>query len=665
MKRNVLVTVLVLCFLAMGTAAFGRGESCSFPIILGKDYKAQITKPGTYWYMANTFDLPLAVYFSPINESDPAPEIEMDFSCTSGVYSDSIICSLFCPNEGSGVSLDMPHKPKLNKQVIEGKLYYYLSMGQAYRDLLLKAGIDYNVEVYVKVTYSTAGEMAMAPDDMFADCMDGYKFMHLGDTVRVQPEDKERHVIVPFVQWQNDSIRFVWDGEEPVTIAVASECDFDPTKITEEAVIMRKTATDEDTVKLSSAKLMYYVKFEENAGGMFYAKFYSKSAGVLKIERVPMAPPAGDAKLLKYEKPVSILAHDTLSLYAIPMSWDTATVFTTPTDYTFRMYVGLSPDFIPSTAVDSFKFDKTADGHMLGLKTAQMKELCAKALDNYLYVRFRCAAKTSVTPDIWNLSECLALTQRLEKNSELILEKNAKVSYALYYNAYKDGDLKLDWLGNGKCQAGVGDVCDFKLGSVSYDHVIDYLAISKKSSWTIDQATLASWADRVDAEGYLYIIFKPEVKGTMKIISNAPEDQDPQIILVSEILLEPTVTVLDDQNPTANIKATVLPANATDPSLTWAITEGADLVTWKQSTYSVTRNEDATSGEVTVAATANDGSGVSNSVTLTIDVKPTALTDVNSDADYNRIVLQDGALFIELNRAGTRMLYDMTGRRVK
>lgn len=663
MKRNVLVSALALCFLAMGTAAFGRGESCSFPIELGKDYQTEITKPGTYWYKANTFDLPLAVYFSPDNEDDVAPEIEMDFSCTPGVYTDSIICSLFCANSGSGVSMDMPHKPKLNKEVKDGKVYYYLSMGQAYRDLLLKAGIDYNVEVYVKVTYKNIGTMAIAPDDMFSDCMDGYKFMHLGDTVRVVPNDKERHVIVPFIQWSSDSIRFVWDGQEPVDIRVATGCEFDPTDFLDETVLVRKTATNKDTVKLTSENLSYYANIA--AGGMLYAKFYSKSAGVLKIERVPMAPPAGDAKLLKYDKAVSIAAHDTLSLYAIPVSWDTATVFTTPTDYTFRMYVGLSPEFIPSTAVDSFKFDKTANGHMLGLKTAQMKALCAKAQDNYLYVRFRCAAKTTVTPNIWKLSDCLVLTQRLEKNSQITLAKNEKVSYGLYYNAFKDGDLTLDWGGTDKCKTGIGDACDFKLGSTSFDHVIDYLAISKKSSWTISKADLASWADRVDSEGYLYIIFQPLIKGTMKIISNAPEEKDPEIVLVSQIILEPTTTVLSDVNPTAYIKTTVLPANATNPSLKWEITNGADLVTWKLATYAVTRNENAEEGNVTITASATDGSGVSGSANLTIKLEETGITNIASDADYSRIVLRDGAMYIELNRAGSRMLYDMTGRRVE
>ena len=81
----------------------------------------------------------------------------------------------------------------------DGTFVYYLSLGKDYRDLLLQMGISYNLEVFVKVTYKSNGKIAMAPDDMFTNCMDGAKFMHLGDTVRVAAKDKERHVIVPYV----------------------------------------------------------------------------------------------------------------------------------------------------------------------------------------------------------------------------------------------------------------------------------------------------------------------------------------------------------------------------------------------------------------------------------------------------------------------------------
>ena len=667
MKRNVLVCVLVLAFLAVGTSAFGRGESCAFPIELGKDYHAQITGAGTYWYVANTFDLPLSVYFTPQNESDPAPEIQMDFTCTPGVYKDSILCSLFCPQSG-GIEFDMPHTPKLSEDVKDGKKIYYLSMGKTYRDLLLKMGIDYNVEVYVKVTYKASGAIAMAPDDMFSNCMDGYKFMHLGDTVHVAANDKDRHVIVPYVQWQSDSIRYIWEGEEPVKLAVASVCEFDPMDGADPNVLHRTTLHKGDTLKVASARLSYYVNFVDNAAGMFYAKFYSAAPGIMKVERVPMAPPEGGATLLKYDYAAKINANDTLALYAIPATWDTATIFTAPTNYSVRMYVGLTPEFTPITAVDSFQFSRAESAHTLGLLTSEMKALAQKATSNYLYVRFRCAALTSVTPAIWKHSDCLPKCGLITTDSVTISVKRqgyGAAYYRFYFADWVGGDMTFNWKSaTQRCKTYIGKNCSFPADDTNAD-VFGYKNIAKSGLWTIPAEIVAEWKDNVDEDGYLYIRFVTDDDNEMVISTTAPKEKDPEIVPVSEIQLNATSSVLDAEHKTVYITATVLPSNATDPSLTWTITEGEDLVTWKPSTFSVTCKESVTSGTVTVKAAANDGSGVFNTVTLTIDNPTTDMQSVDKTADYSRIVLHNGIMCVELNRAGVTTLYDMTGRKIQ
>ena len=113
--------------LGLATAALAytpTGSSCYDAIPLGKDFHAEITEPGTYWYYGNTFDLPLAVYFTTSAQS-PKPEVEMDFTCTPGHYSDPILSRLFGDNEESGIQIEMPHKPDLKSQSAEdGKICY-------------------------------------------------------------------------------------------------------------------------------------------------------------------------------------------------------------------------------------------------------------------------------------------------------------------------------------------------------------------------------------------------------------------------------------------------------------------------------------------------------------------------------------------------------------
>ena len=189
--RILLFIALLLASVHMPMRA-GSGTSCADPIVLYDGYSANIPGARTVWYIANTFDLPLAIDFYPNNPNDAAPVLELDFGCTPGVYDDSILCSLFCV--ANNAYMAMPHTETPPESYDEqGNVKYHVGFGEFYRDMLLKQGIDYNVEVFVKATFSGSGSLTMAPDP-FSNCMDGHKFIHLGDTVQVQANDKNRHV---------------------------------------------------------------------------------------------------------------------------------------------------------------------------------------------------------------------------------------------------------------------------------------------------------------------------------------------------------------------------------------------------------------------------------------------------------------------------------------
>ena len=661
--------------LGLATAALAytpTGSSCYDAIPLGKDFHAEITEPGTYWYYGNTFDLPLAVYFTTSAQS-PKPEVEMDFTCTPGHYSDPILSRLFGDNEESGIQIEMPHKPDLKSQSAEdGKICYYLSMGKTYRDMLLKEGIDYNVVVYVKVTYRSAGTMSMAPEGMFANCLDGFKFMHLGDTVHVHANDGSRHIVLPYIQWQNDSIRFTWQGTNPITFAVATECDFNPrdntnTKITN----CWKDKTQSDTLKLTPINLKHYIESGEfpNEAGIFFGKWISASDGVLKVERVPMAPPQGNATVLAYNKAVSIRQTDTLSLYAIPATWTGATQFTTPTNYPFRMYVGLSPEFTPATAVDSFRFDMANDGHRLKLYTEDMDALWGKTDNIYLYVRFRCNAPTTLTASKWKPNTCDSSAINLQTGTQYSVDRKDIKIYRFNYHDWKRGNLTFAWTSTStsyKCYTYIANTCKAN-ASTTDPNVIGYKNISRNKQWPLTAEDMTGWEEQVGDDGYLYVRFwAADGGGKMTVTSTAPEEEDPMFVSVESIGLTSNVEAINEDNPTAVITATILPADATIPTLKWTITEGAGLVVWNRSNILELGSEEKY-GQVTIKATATDGSGVFGTLSLMVGTPPivTDLTDpTDTDNDYSRIILWNGTMLIEINRAGVHTWYDMTGRPV-
>lgn len=527
-KRQTL-SMLLLAMTALPLSA-ATGDSCSDPIRLGKDYKTRITQAGTVWYVANTIDLPLSVSFT--TDTPDQPEVEMDFTCEQGVYADSILCSLFCPKGGSGgVNIEMPHRPKLGHTVLEnGQHCYSISMGKTYRDMLFQAGLDHDVDVYIKVTYHSTGDMSIAPDGVFANCMDGSKFMHLGDTVAVHFGDSARHVIIPYVQWQNDSIRYIWHGDQPLTLATATVCDFDPRDNTNGNIVdFFPDLRCDDTVKVTAAEMQHYVSGGEfaNEAGMFFAKWYTRGSGVLTVERVPMVPPAGGAVLMQYDQATPITPSDTsAALYAIPRAMNTATQFISHTDHVIKMWVGKSPVFSAADAIATYTFAPVYDGQVLNLDSAMLDGLWQQTSDNYLYLKIWCTARTSVTPVRWAASEC-ASHQSLFTGQKYIRRSSDEV-FKMLYSEWQGGDITIESDKTAKYNVYVADTCQVYILPTNPHTVFANATLTRTKPLTITAETVASWADRVDADGYLYWrFFNSSSIAYITITRHAPEPADP------------------------------------------------------------------------------------------------------------------------------------------
>ena len=538
MKRKSYILALLSAMLSVATQAFAVGESCSNPIMLTPDYSETITKTGTIWYCANTFDLPLSIVFYPTDESADPPELYLDFSCTPGVYTDPILCNLFCISHGSYIT--MPYKQVPNKTYDEhGKAIYKVEFGQFYRDMLLSQGIDYNVPVFVKVVFSCGGELTMAPD-AFGNCMDGYKFMHLGDTIRVQADDMSRHVIVPYIQWQRDSIRYVWDGTAPLQLSVATECEFDPYDNGNRKIVNFEYLTNnKDTFKLTSAQLQYYVNGGEysSEAGMFFAKWHSAESGTLKVERIPMAPPQGGATLLQYDKATDVTASDTtVKTYAIPFTWTEAVKFITPTNHIFKMYIGTKHDFLPQQAIDSCQFYPSPEGHWYGIQASEMENLWAQTTAKYLYIKIWCTEPTTITPVHWSPSPCAdAYMNYYLPPKDTVIKIARKTSetrvFRLNYAQWKGGSMTFSFDKAKVCNVFISDTCKFNVTNSSATFA--NLSVESGKPKTITAEEIAAWEPQViDEDGFIYMrLYCKDTNGNVTITTTAPEEQDPAPIV--------------------------------------------------------------------------------------------------------------------------------------
>lgn len=537
MKRFKLWMMLMVVA-AMGLHAANPGDVCRLAIPLTKDYSDTIRKVGVEkWYSAMTFDLPLAVSFVPTNgDSDPAPEVEMDFSCTSGYYEDSILCSLFCKTSGgSGLDFNLPYKKSLSKGTREGKFAYTISLGESYRDLLLRVGISYNLKVYVKVKYNCTGILYMEPD-AFTTCMDGAKFMQIGDTVKVKLQDKQRHVIVPYVQWQEDTILYTWTGTQPCQLTVANTCDFDPQDNMDGNIIQFQTIQPNATLKTLATSIYDWVhdKNFPNEAGMYYAKFYSDAPGVMKITKAEQAPPEAGATILRYDRTYALDANST-AVYAIPRSWNVDVKFTTPTDHLFTMMIATSASFEDEVILKKYAFEKTDNGRWVGVLGSELKTFWNKVPNDkhYLYIRFICTEATTVTPEKWYVSDCFTKTKDnvVAPGQTITVSRSSQVAYRFAYADWAGGDMTITFAITNNCEVYIADTCGMNISKPDMPYWLRYKASVKSSSpLKITADEIASWAEKIDDEGNFYAIFYTQANSTNRKLTfktNKPEETDP------------------------------------------------------------------------------------------------------------------------------------------
>lgn len=539
--KIILLALVMACFCARSYAQFQPGTSCQNPITLTNDYSAPINGAGTVWYVANTFDLPLTVRFFPTNNSDPKPDIEMDFSCTPGVYSDTILCSFFCSS--NSVYISMPYNPENDirqKTDEQGHVYYEVAMGEYYRNLLLSAGISYNVQVFVKVTYHSSGQITLSPDAEFAGCMDTDDWLLFGNWLDVDANDQETYFVAPYASWKKDSVRFIWDGPADATVAMGSSCSFEALNPLDDRRIDVWTMNGGgDTTNHRNSDILHYLEYNAS-GDMYFIKVVSAQPGRLKVERMPLAKPDGNATLLEYDQPATVNANDVDALYAIPMTWTNATMFTTPTPNVFKMYVGTTATFTPQTAIATYQFDKTVNGHQLGLFESEMTALWARTKKKYLYVRFETAAATTITPSLWTPSDCMNKIIRLKAGQSYSVKARSASYYGLYYSEWVGGDLTLSWEGTSKCPVYFGDTCA-NMNNATNVHVIQDESIPRGGSYTIPASEIAGWAEYVDGDGFIYVRFNPQYGGTVTLTTTAPEEEDGCISVIEQT----TVTAWD------------------------------------------------------------------------------------------------------------------------
>ena len=520
-----LFSTLFVVFFATSLMA-QTGLTCNDPIPVDSNYRARVEGPCELWYTAGTFDLPLNVHFVPDNpESSWGPEVVVDFTCTPGVYDDPKIDSLI--NMVEGFEVTFPLELLCDKAGTEEQVEWDLSVNDTYRDQLAEFGVTYNVQAYVLVRFFEPGLIRLQPDTTFSNCMDNAQSIVLGQEVSILPNDSDRVFVMPYTDWQNDSIQFVWTGDAPATIWLATgECDFLPSTASgyvcahynvEPGVPYR--VHNQDIKDLITAN---------TGGGIFFAKVLSSKEGSLLTENIPMSEIQGGATLLEYGKSVTVSnAND---LFCFPKQWG-ASMFTTTTKKQVTMYVAHSADFTASAddanVVGVAPFGLENNARALYLSSTELNAYKSGLTEDYLYVRFESEVPVTITPDMWSASVCADASTLIAPNKDYLLaSRSGNTIFRIRYADFEAYPFEIQWQGSGSLPVYIADTCHYVLSGTN-EHVLEYVEVTRGNNITIDSATLASWESRSE-DGYFYVRFNPSNRGMVTFLTDKPAE-DPTV----------------------------------------------------------------------------------------------------------------------------------------
>lgn len=204
------------------------------------------------------------------------------------------------------------------------------------------------------------------------------------------------------------------------------------------------------------------------------------------------------------------------------------------------------------------------------------------------------------------------------KDTDWFAGQISRAKAAGYISGYEDGSFKPDnYISRQEVAAIMARIIKTS-NPAGIDLLSSFIDAEAISSWA--QGAVASVIASGTMQGYPDQTFKPQnfiTRAEAVVVLNQAIGIEPQP--VTQSITSITVTGAGDATTVKNgstlqMSAAVLPANATDKSVTWSLTNGTGTATIAEAGLLTGTGL----GTVTVKATANDGSGVSGTEQITV-----------------------------------------------
>lgn len=523
MRKKIIYSIIGIC-----TCAYTYAQSfCHLVQPVGTYYEDTIESPGTYYFSAETFDLPMDVMFTSLDPNcSEAPQLWADLTCTPGVYSNPDIQALVKDTVKYHVSV--PMSIKCQTDTVDGHYVHHLKLGKSYRNKLKLVGVNYSVPAYVKVILPCAGVAHMEQDTSSQSCINDARRIALPDSARVLANDSLSTYILLYKDWlaQADSVALCWDGPEPARVWVEGyNCEFETDA---QHVWDWYDIPARGEYHISKSKLTRAINSgTPDSTGLLFAKIVSAEEG--RIHTRPLKPDFQDAVLFHLNTPQEVKASGN-DFYCFPTEW-TNVEWIANTRKVVKMYLHTSPD---QAAIDSFEFDLQDDTRrVLNWSTQEMKQITAKITSPLLFVRFACSREEFVvTPYTLDPSSCAYSAIRIRPGTTYAINSNKKL--CLYYSDIEGYPLEISCVNNDATDLQnlfIADTCEFKLNwrtNATKKRCVLYKQTAKGGeTWTISSEDIAGWKTKLTPpDGFYYV--RGAAEGTITITTTKPEEQDPE-----------------------------------------------------------------------------------------------------------------------------------------
>ena len=638
---NLLLVAMLMLASNMVLAQELDGLTCENAIPVDTSYVGSVPAAGTYYYSASTYDLPMTCYFYPEQAGLEAPKIYVDFTCTPGVYDDPNLENMILSASGWGIKT--PILFNANRAFDDNKREYYsLTINESYREIMATFGITYNVSAIVQVQAACAGEIRMAPDTTFKACVENSIWLDLPDTITTGVLHESDTYVLPFADWQGDSIRLRWTGSEaPATVWIGENCDFEfkttGTNCALDMFVLYPDAGNEENIRnFSKQEISDYISLF-GKGGVYYMRIVCAEDGELIVEKKPMDEAMAKAIPMALDQASEVAPNATEQVYYFPATWANYNMlWESSSSKSVVAYFSNNVDFIASkedvNVIDTYTFTKE-----LALSKKQMRAICDNAMGDNIFVKFVTTSTTTITPVLWSVGSCGEGADEIYVNDNIQLQRNAtSTAWRVNINQWAEQDVKLYWEGTSSIKMFLCDTCKgFNLTKTN-EHVKVYKELTINSDGSRDTVLftkdeLAVAAQYADADGFMYFRFNNSAAGSLIVMADVetPEVLDP-------VYTTETVTVCYGESyewngttytETGKYTQTFPAANGADSIVTLNLTVLPEVPVTEEiaavcygETYTWQGQEYTESGEYSV--TLQDVNGCDSVITLALTVYP-------------------------------------------